>query len=361
MGLAIGAGFLWVATIIRLVATVKRPDPARITMTTAAVCVSLAFTVGALGASFDETLHWPNGAELVSHLLFTTGAYFTLLFLHVVRHGQLPRSVIVRHSIAYGLVMAVLLALFGAAGVDDQSAGARFASVYVDDGAAVLYRIAFSAYFVYCLATITRTCRRHAFADGDKARSLSLCGIGIGAALAAIASVASALQMALSYLTGRPAPVLATINVVGVGAAGIIAGIGVLVPIPLDTYLRWHKAHRISRDLEPLWRDLTTLMPDLVLSVPPGPNPLEHAEMISARRRIEIADALARIHLDPQTARDIQHSPSPPAALGRALRNAWAWKADEHNGIPAAELLPDAEDDDLGQLLSIAGAYGDTR
>jgi len=357
MGLAIAAGVLWVATIIRLIATVKRPDAARITMTAAAVCVSLAFTFGAVAPFFDAGLNWPNGADLASHLLFATGAYFTLLFLHAVRHGRLGRATVVRHSILFVIVTLTMVSLFRAADIHDRSAGTSFASAYAGDDAAVLYRIVFSAYFVYCLVGIARTCRRHALAEGDKARSFSLIGIGVGAALAAVASLASAVQMVVSHLTGQPAPLLAAINVVGVATAGIIAGIGVLILLPLDTFLRWRGARRLSDHLEPLWTDLTRALPDVVLPVPPGSNPVEHAEMVSTRRRIEIADALYRIHLTEPAASRIRHSSNPPQALGRALRDPTAWQADDRAGVLAADLLP-AADDDLGQLLAVAGAYG---
>ena len=361
MGLAIAAGVLWVATIIRLVVTVKRPDTARITMTAAAVCVSLAFTLGAVAPTFDSIVVWPNGAELISHLLFVAGAYLTLLFLSAVRRGRLDRHVVLRHTALFVAVALAMTILFVAAGVHDESAGSRFSSVYAGDGGAVLYRIIFSSYFVYCLVAIARTCRRHAFTDGDRARSLSLIGIGVGAAVAAVASVASALQMAVTYVTGQPAPVLAAVNVVGVAAAGIIAGIGVLVPIPLDTALRWRKARRISHRLEPLWADLTDAMPEVVLAVPPGPNPIEHAEMVSTRRRIEIADALYRIHIDEPAASGIRRSPNPPEALGRTLRDSRAcWHTCDRTGVLAADLLPSA-DDDLGQLLAVAGGYGGLR
>lgn len=357
MGLAIAAAVLWLATIIRLVVTIRRPDAARVTMTAAAVCVSLAFTIGVVATWFDATLNWPNGAEFASHLLFVTGAFFTLLFLSTVRHGRLTRPVFVAHAVLFGTVVLGMVALFGAADVHDRSAGSVFAGAYADDGAAVLYRITFSAYFIYCLIAIARTCRRHAFTDGDRARTLSLIGIGVGACLAAIASLASALQMAVSYLTGQPAPVLAAINVVGVAAAGIIAGIGVLVPIPLDTVLRWRRARRISDHLEPLWVELTGAMPEVVLPVPPGHNPVEHAEMVSTRRRIEIADALYRIHIAEAAATGIRRSGNPPEALGRVLRDTTAWRTHDRAGVLAADLLP-AADDDLGQLLAVAGAYG---
>ena len=360
MGLVIAAAVLWVATIIRLVVTIRRPDPARVTMTTAAVCVSLAFTLSALAPTFDSVFGWPNGAELVSHLLFAAGAYFALLFLYAVRHGRLTGAVVVRQAVLFAAVALAMILLFIAAEVHDQSAGSRFTTVYASDGPAVLYRITFSTYFVYCLISVARTCRRYAFTDGDRARSLSLIGIGVGAGLAAVAAMASALQMAVSYLTGQPAPVLAAINVVGVAAAGIIAGIGVLVPIPLDTWLRWRKARRISDHLEPLWADLTGAMPEVVLPVPPGPNPVEHAELVSTRRRIEIADALYRIHIVEPAASDIRRSPNPPEALGLALRDGKVWHANDCTGVPAAELLPSA-DDDLGQLLALAGAYGAAR
>ncbi len=266
---------------------------------------------------------------------------------------------VTRHASLLGLISIAMIALFVAADVHDESAGSQFAARYAGNGLAALYRIVFSIYFVYCLLAIARTCRRHAFATGDHARSLSLIGIGIGAGIGAVASMASTLQMAFTYLTGQPASLLAVISVVGVAAAGITAGIGVLVPIPLDTFLRWRRARLISDRLGPLWAELTAVMPEIVLPVPPGSNPIEHAEMVSTRRRIEIADALYRIHITEPVASDIRRSGNPPEALGRALRDSVAWHADR-TGVLAAELLP-AADDDLGQLMTLAGAYGAAR
>ena len=44
-GLLVGTIVLWLAAISRVVASIRRPDPARISMTVAAVCIAVAFTL----------------------------------------------------------------------------------------------------------------------------------------------------------------------------------------------------------------------------------------------------------------------------------------------------------------------------
>ena len=83
MALYIGTILLWLAAVSRTVASVRRPDPARISMTAATICIAIAFTLSReiTGAGFDDLLNWPNGAELVQHLFFATATFATLRFI----------------------------------------------------------------------------------------------------------------------------------------------------------------------------------------------------------------------------------------------------------------------------------------
>ena len=356
MGLFFATLVLWLAAITRVVVTIRRPDPARITMTSAAVCVALAFTMTLAASWFDAAFGWPNGAELIQHLLFSAAAFLTLLFLAILRTGELRRRTVAIQGTVCALISFALIVLFAVAPVHDRSS-TNFVADYSTNLHVLLYRAIFYIYLIVSLVSIARTCLRHGFTDGDRPRSLSLLGIGAGATSAAVASTAGGAQMLLLY-NGSGLQGLSQLNSVAIAVAGLLAGIGVLVPIPVDAFLRWRRARSTCHSLSPLWSGLTTAVPDVVLPVQPGPSPLVQVELASARRRIEIADALSRIRVNQSEAEAIKLSNNPPAALGRVLRDRSAWAASGSTGVVAADLLEvRSTEEELEQFLAVAGAY----
>jgi hypothetical protein len=190
---------LWIAAATRIIVTIRRPDPARICMTLGAVCVASAFTLAVSANWFDAAVNWPNGAELLQHLLFAAAAYLILLFMSVLRVGTLNRRTLIRHSITFSIASLTMIVLFAIAPVHDQSS-TNSALHYGSDLAAVLYRLGFCVYLICCLVLVARTSLRHGFTRGDWQRTVGLIGIGTGAA-AAIAATAGAIQM-LALLAG---------------------------------------------------------------------------------------------------------------------------------------------------------------
>ena len=249
-----------------------------------------------------------------------------------------------------------MVALFAVAPVHERSA-TDFAAAYSTNLEVLLYRVVFYLYLVFGLFSIARTCLRHGFTGGDRPRTLSLLGIGAGATAAAIAATAGGVQMLLLY-NGSGLQLLRSLNTVAIVLAGLLAGIGVLLPIPVDAFLRWRRARTTCQSLGSLWSGLTNAVPDVVLPIEPGPSPLVQVELASARRRIEIADALSRIRVNQSEAEAIQRSNNPPAALGRVLRDPSAWATSGSAGVVAADLLEvRSPENELEQILAVAGAY----
>ena len=223
---------LWIAAMTRILVTIRRPDPARICMTLGAVCVALAFTLAIAPDWFDGITNWPNGTELIEHLLFAAAAYVIFLFMAILRTGTLSRRTLEKHSLIYCIVGLTMIGLFLIADVQETTS-TNFAVDYGNDLVAVLYRVLFYVYLTCCLILVARTSLRHGFTRGDWPRTFSLIGIGAGAAAAAIAATAGAVRM-LTLLTGTDVPILSPINLAAIAVAGTLAGIGVLVPIPVD-------------------------------------------------------------------------------------------------------------------------------
>lgn len=370
MAMLVGTVVLWLAAISRVVASIRRPDPARISMTVGAVCIAIAFTltVSVAGVAFDELVGWPNAAELVQHLVFAVATFATLRFLHLLRLGAIPRRSNVLQITACAVVCLVMIGLFAAIPLREQTA-TNFAVEYADTLTAVAYRGVFYSYLVYCLVGIIVICRRNmlqaAAAQRDSgvshestATAVSLAFIAAGSALAILASAAGLLTMVVLHVTGEEVRPLVLVNSGGIALAALFAGIGVLAPVPVEGFLRWRRARQTSAHLTPLWSGLTQAVPDVVLPVPATRSPVARAELASTRQRIEIADALHRVRIKHDHAAAIRHCSDPPTALGHTLRNPAAWAATGSAGVIAAELLTEPRDSDLHQILTVAAAYG---
>ena len=366
----LGTIVLWLAAISRVVASIRRPDPARISMTVAAVCIAIAFTLtnSIAGVAFDDLVGMPNASELVQHLFFAVATFATLRFLHLLRLGAIPQRSNLLQIAVCAVVCLVMVGLFAAIPLRDQTS-TNFAVEYAGTLTAVAYRAVFYSYLVYCLFGIIVICRRnmmqaaaaHRSADvshESAATTVSLAFIAVGSGLAILASAAGLITMLLRYLTGEEARVLVLVNAGAIALAALFAGIGVLAPVPVEGFLRWRRARRTSEHLSPLWPGLIQAVPDVVLPVPATRSPVARAELASTRQRIEIADALHRVRIKPERAAEIRYCSDPPTALGHTLRDRAAWAATGSGGVIAAELLTASRESDLQQIMTVAAAYG---
>ena len=59
MAMYVGTILLWLAAASRVVASIKRPDAARISMTVATICIAISFSLASTvgGARFDALLN----------------------------------------------------------------------------------------------------------------------------------------------------------------------------------------------------------------------------------------------------------------------------------------------------------------
>ena len=245
MALYIGTILLWFAAVSRVLASVRRPDGARISMTVATICIAVAFTLAAVGGGFDALVNWPNGAELVQHLFFAVATFATLRFMFLLRLGSLPRPAAILQAMVCVTVCLTMTALFAAIPMADHTAE-NFAVEYAGNLAAVAYRGIFYGYLVYCLIGIAVLCRRNAVTAATHGRSdrdpesvataISLSAIGISAVTATVAAVAGLASMTVRYATGHEAKWLGIINTVAVAVAAILAAAGVLATVPVEAF-----------------------------------------------------------------------------------------------------------------------------
>jgi len=139
MALYFGTILLWLAAVSRVIASIRRPDGARISMTVATICIAIAFTLAAAGSALDDLLNWPNGTELVQHLFFAVATFATLRFMFLLRLGSMPRRAAMLQAMVCVSVCLTMTALFAAIPSAGHTAD-NFAAEYAGNLTAVAYR-----------------------------------------------------------------------------------------------------------------------------------------------------------------------------------------------------------------------------
>jgi hypothetical protein len=183
---------MWMAALSRVVLSIRRPDPARISLTIALLFVAsgLALHPGVLGGTFDLALHWPYGSELVQHLLWAAAVYFTLRFHMLLRRGCIASRIERIHFIVLVACLMAMLVLFWCIPVDPQAptpVATPFVVEFAAEPAAVGYRAVFEVYLIYCLSALTalslRNLTRRSTDPATISTSVSLAFIGAATAV----------------------------------------------------------------------------------------------------------------------------------------------------------------------------------
>lgn len=362
---------LWVAALSRIVLSIRRPDPARISLTIALVFVAAGLTLHprVLGDQFDEALDWPYGSELIQHLVWAVGVYFTLRFLMLLRRGRISRRAELVQAGALAVCLVAMTGLFLQVPINPDGPvppPTPFVVEFDVSAAALGYRAVFELYLIYCLIGLTalslRNLGRSRRGENDPASistSVSLAFIGAATALGAVAAAVGLVGLGAHWLTGTDTSWLVAVNTVTVALACTLLGIGLVLPVPVERFSRWRQATRTRRQLDALWATLSRAVPDVVMPLPAMVrSPVVRAELRLVRRRIEIADALHRIRFAPTAAAVIRTIPDPARAIAAALQDPanW-WPARGASGDLAAELLPTADQTGDDQIWALAAAY----
>lgn len=302
-------------------------------VSTTAIAVACTWKVTSSAATTGPSTQ----GDLPEHALLVVAAVSAQLLLLSLRTGRPGRRAIAIRLAAAAVVLAVM--------------GTTYA-LAAHSGAEVVYRLAFHGYLSYALVESLRLCLRYGRSFQDAGRRMNLALIGWGSAVGLIYS-ASRLLYVLVDLTVAPDPV--AIHTAGsvaalIGASGI--ALGVLAPRSVRAAQRWHRAVTQTRCLDPLWSDLTTTFPDVTLptSAPTSPH---RAELRHHRRLLEVAEGLARAHV--QTLSPAVGDLDGLADDLHTSRPDWATGA----GPTAADLLPAASsaDDERRTLTDLARAY----
>jgi hypothetical protein len=239
-----------------------------------AICVVLAALTGAVLVGWDPVYVGldrltgvPNLAKPVEHALaLTAAAAVQVLFLNLGDPHTARQHARVRWA-ALGVVLAVMAVAF-ALGDFDVEAPATFATLYADDPNIVWYMLVYLSYLALAMIDIFRSSTQYARHATPRLLRWGIWLLAIGSVIG-LAYVTHKAGFITARRLGRTPPwseaggsrLLITSGIAFVTAGLVLPSAGAAV---LEL-LRWPSRYRLHRQLHPLWADITTAVPEVVL------------------------------------------------------------------------------------------------
>ncbi|MEU5087778.1 MAB_1171c family putative transporter [Streptomyces sp. NPDC021356] len=337
-------------------------DPAQRHVAGFALCLgtALLFNARATLATLDRLLPPRYGDLLVTHELKTAALTFLVLVAHALtppacdpdrtRRGRRRQLLL-----AVG-VQAVSAGLFLVAGVTADDARE---TVRADRGwALAAYNAVFACYGCFCLLVLVRALARHARRTTSGQLRAGLRMMMLAAASGALWTLWAFKDVATDLSRGEQGLGEDLVSAVLGAVTALLATGGATTSLwgsTLAAPLRWLRAHRTYRALEPLWAELHAVLPEIALgrSAAAWRRGPRHAEFALYRRVIEIRDA--HLALRPYQEPDV------PDRVVRALARAGGPDAtDRHAVVEAAVIAVALENKRAGLRQAAARAGGAT-
>ncbi|WP_320069451.1 MAB_1171c family putative transporter [Micromonospora sp. RTGN7] len=232
----------------------------------------------------------PNLGRLLGNALEMLAAYFLGALGQSIARPAETRRWLRRHVVLLAGATVLMGVLLVSA---DTTFTLNFVNVYSQDPMVVAYLVVFFSYIAVCLVTFIASVGgyvRHA-AAGVLRTGLSL--VVAGSALGIVWAAWSGVRPVVTLVTGRS---LATSLPIG-STLGSVCMLLWLIGATLTAWgdritapLRWLRALRQLRRIEPLWQALRAAMPHIALDTGGG-WPFPRAEFALYRRVIEVRDA----------------------------------------------------------------------
>jgi len=246
----------------------------------------------------------PNLGRLVGNGLEMLAAYFLgALGRSIARPADTPRW-LRRHGLGLAGALSLMGVLLTTA---DTEFTLNFVNAYSHDPRVVGYLAVFFCYILVCLFAFMAGVGGYLRHTGSGVLGVGLRFVVAGTILGILWAAWSGLRPAITLVTGRS---LATTLPVG-ATLGSICMLLWLIGATLTAWgeritapLRWIRALRALRRIDPLWRALRAAMPQIALHTGRG-RPLPGVEFALYRRVIEIRDAqlALRSYAHPDAAR----------------------------------------------------------
>jgi hypothetical protein len=293
----VASGIVIIAAIIKL-CTIRpsRPTPAQRHLLIALFAFAMAHAL-AVPTTQLITAHvdpFPYATNLVSHALAMLAGYSLVAMLAYALDSRTApsqsrgRATIAIPAIALSTMLTLLLA-------SDVGFGDEFTAVSAKHGSLIAYQLVFLGYMSFCASRIVLLLRSYlSRRDIQVTMRWGLRAVVFGAGAGIVWIIWAILVMATTH-ADRPLVEHPTIVAEVVGAVCItLMALGSTMSAwgaRIHRTIRNCRLKRALRDITPLWRLLTTVIPDVTLRQPNLTDP----ELLLYRRVIEIRDAQRRL------------------------------------------------------------------
>jgi hypothetical protein len=234
---------------------------------------------------------------LGNSLVIAAGWSVFAILAYTVQDPAQTRRVVVRHTVIASLVIVAMAVLLTAGNTRFTT---EFVTVYGKKPLITAYLFLFSAYCASALAAFLMLIRRYSAASMERALRVGLNIMMLGACAGLLWAGWKTVVIIIDEISPEPVKVEALVTALLSSTAAALIAIGGVIPLAIryvrDPFRRARTA-RYYRKLEPLWREMHQVLPEIKLS------PADHGgdDFSVYRRVIEIRDAniALRVHCHP--------------------------------------------------------------
>ncbi|RJQ79779.1 hypothetical protein D5S17_10140 [Pseudonocardiaceae bacterium YIM PH 21723] len=247
---------------------------------------------------------FPNFGRLLGHGVAVVAAFCMQGTLSYVLR---PDAAAARRRIRQQLVVlvVVLLVMTGLFLLGDTRFTVQFVDAYGARPPIAAYTFLFTGYTGWSMIAIIRLVRFYHPHVAQGTLRIGLRAFGAGAVVGLGWVAWKCVIIVLKLSTGRPMPIEGPVAALLSAIMVMMMAVGTTLTLwapALAAPVRWWRARRIDRRLDPLWTAVCTALPEIVLPQGDAPRgPLRRLEFATYRKVIEIRDAhlALRQHFDP--------------------------------------------------------------
>lgn len=261
-GKTIVVAMLWAVTLWRLPSAFRVPKQRPLTVSFAALTVSVTLSIPDLLRAVDRTAHVHNLGILVAHLVGIVGIAAALEFVVAMARPRLLRTIRKPHAAVIAFAAVALTVLFAL--VRQPTEVNDFYQAYASSWAAVAYSAIYMGYLGLVMVVGTWLFWTYSRYAGAASLRLGLRVLAAGTGTAAVYTVLRMAQMLIQF-SGSPSPFNEGELFAGEWCAIALVLLGSTIPA-LGVARRYLHDLRSLRRIRPLWTALTAEVPDIVLS-----------------------------------------------------------------------------------------------
>ncbi|MGH3757170.1 MAB_1171c family putative transporter [Actinophytocola sp.] len=253
-----------------------------------AIAAALVLSTPTAHTAIQSFTGLPYAARLAANGLTLVAVFSVIVMVACVTAGP-DRTATLRRKRRLAIALSITFALMT---LGYASSDTAFDSLADLDTQYVVAQLAYWGFLGACVVRFIRSLSRYVTRHDVRPRMRAAMFFIVAAAVVGIVWVVFNVGgLVISYLTRQPENPFGTVSHGLAGAAAVLVAVGMTVPVVPVGYLRVVRRYRVARllrNLTPMWRDLTTVVPTVQLRQAALD---DEPSVLLYRRVIEIRDA----------------------------------------------------------------------